>query len=90
MPITTTTTRTASCAKSGPDSVPTDFDATTNPIIPFSGGTDSRGAVMTAEVLTKDLGGCWHGSYGTAGCPAPEAPPLDLGPLARVLFIAVS
>ncbi len=25
---------------------------------------------MTAQVLTNDLGGCWHGSYGTAGSPA--------------------
>ncbi len=28
-----------------------------------------RGAVMTAEVLTKALGGCWHGTYGIACCP---------------------
>ena len=25
---------------------------------------------MTAEVVTKALGGRWHGSYGTARCPA--------------------
>ncbi len=25
---------------------------------------------MNAEALTKALGGRWHGSYGTARCPA--------------------
>ncbi len=25
---------------------------------------------MTAKSLTKSLGGHWHGSYGTACCPA--------------------
>jgi len=27
---------------------------------------------MTAEVLTKALGGRWHGTYGIAFCPAHE------------------
>ncbi len=27
---------------------------------------------MNAEALTKALGGRWHGSYGTASCPAHE------------------
>ncbi|MEE9290221.1 MAG: toprim domain-containing protein [Alphaproteobacteria bacterium] len=27
---------------------------------------------MNAEMLTKDLGGCWHGTYGIACCPAHE------------------
>ncbi len=37
---------------------------------PFPAPTDSRGAAMTAEVLTKALGGCWHGTNGIACCPA--------------------
>ncbi len=28
------------------------------------------GEIMTAEELTKALAGRWHGSYGTARCPA--------------------
>ena len=30
------------------------------------------GEVVNAESLTKALGGRWHGSYGTARCPAHE------------------
>ena len=25
---------------------------------------------MSASEIVKALGGCWHGSYGTASCPA--------------------
>ena len=28
------------------------------------------GEVMIAQEITKALGGHWHGSYGTARCPA--------------------
>ena len=36
---------------------------------------------MNAESLTKALGGRWHGSYGTARCPAHDDRAMHGGPI---------